>query len=127
MDVIRIEGFRVETLIGFSDWERSLPQTIELDLELSAPSSLAGVSDRLRDTIDYAAVVERVRDTLSTTRFILLERLCEHIADILRGEFRAPWVRVTATKVGIVRGVKRVGVTIERGNREERRMSEGRE
>ena len=118
MDTIRIQDLRVETTIGFHDWERSLPQNIELDLEFGIPSSQACSSDRIRDTIDYASVTERVRASLSSTRFVLLERLCEHIAGILRDEFKSPWVRVTATKVGIMRGVKRVGVTIERGLKE---------
>jgi len=50
--------------------------------------------------------------------FILLERLCEHVADLLRNGFKSPWTRVSATKPGIIRGVKRVTVTIERGTRE---------
>jgi|SRR4029079_7063137 dihydroneopterin aldolase len=78
----------------------------------------AGRSDRIRDTIDYAEVVERIRTSLRDTHFILLERLCEHVADLLRNGFKSPWTRVSATKPGIIRGVKRVTVTIERGTRE---------
>jgi dihydroneopterin aldolase len=33
------------------------------------------------------------------------------------GEFKAPWVRVSAAKLGLLRGVKRLAVTIERGSR----------
>jgi dihydroneopterin aldolase len=117
MDIISIHDFRVETLVGFYAWERQLPQSIQLDLEFAIPTSSAGRSDRLRDTIDYGAVVERLRESLSTTHFILLERLCEHVAAVLHDDFNSPWVRVTATKNGVIRGVKRVGVTIERGAR----------
>ena len=115
MDTIHIHELRVETRIGFYEWERGLPQTIELDLELAIASKQAGLSDRIRDTIDYAAVVERVRASLRSTHFVLLERLCEHIAELLRGEFKSPWVRVTAVKTAVMRGVEKVGVTIERG------------
>lgn len=118
MDTIHIHEFRIETQIGFYEWERALPQMIELDLELAIPSSQAGHSDRIRDTIDYATVVERLRASLRATHFLLLERVCEHIAELLRGEFKSPWVRVTAVKTGVMRGVKKVGVTIERGTRE---------
>jgi len=116
MDIISIQEFRVDTLVGYHDWERQLPQTIELNLELAIPGNRAGRTDRIRDTIDYGAVVERVRASLATTRFVLLERLCEHVADILLQEFHSPWVRVSAAKIGLTRGVKRLGVTIERGN-----------
>jgi dihydroneopterin aldolase len=114
MDTISIQGFRVDTLIGFLEWERQLPQTIELNMELAIPDNRAGRSDRIGDTIDYGAVVERVRAALAGTRFILLERVCEHIADIVMQEFDSPWVRVSAAKVGWMRGVRRLEVTIER-------------
>ena len=114
MDIISIHEFRVDTLVGYHEWERQLPQTIELNLALAIPDNRAGRSDRIRDTVDYAAVVERVRASLAETQFVLLERLCEHVADILLGEFHSPWVRVSAGKVGLMRGVKRLEVTIER-------------
>jgi dihydroneopterin aldolase len=114
MDLISIHEFRVDTLVGFHDWERQMPQSIELNLTLAIPDGRAARSDRIRDTIDYAAVVERVRGSLAQTRFVLLERLCEHVADILLQEFHSPWVRVSAAKVGLMRGVKRLEVTIER-------------
>ena len=118
MDIIAIHDFRVETQIGFHEWERRLPQMIQLDLELAIPGSEnTPRTDRLRDTIDYGAVVARVRDSLATTHFILIERLSEHIADLLRTEFKASWVRVTVSKIGILKGVRRVSVTIERGVR----------
>jgi 7,8-dihydroneopterin aldolase/epimerase/oxygenase len=117
MDTIAIHDFRVETLIGLHDWERRLPQTVQLDLELAIPSGNAGRSDRIEDTINYGAVIARVRESVMAAQFLLLERLCEHVADLVREEFRSPWVRVTCTKAGVVAGVRRVGVTIQRGNR----------
>lgn len=116
MDIIAIHDFRVETQIGFYEWERRLPQMIQLDLELGIPGSDdTPRTDRLGDTIDYGAVVARVRELLSASHFVLLEALTEHIAGVLRSEFKAPWVRVTASKIGVVKGVRRVSVTIERG------------
>ena len=117
MDTISIQEFRVDTVVGYYEWERQMPQTIELNLELAPPDNQAGRSDRIRDTIDYGAVVERVRSTLAETRFLLLERVCEHVSDILLNEFHSPWARVSAAKLGLMRGVKRLGVTIERGSR----------
>ena len=115
MDTISIQEFRVDTLVGFYEWERQLPQTIELNLEFALPGNRAGRSDRIRDTIDYGAVVERIRHALADARFLLLESVCEHVADILLNEFKSPWVRVSAAKIALMRGVKRLGVTIERG------------
>ena len=44
-----------------------------------------------------------------------LQALAEHIAHIILNEFGSPWVKLSVAKLGMLRGVKRVGVTIERG------------
>jgi dihydroneopterin aldolase len=44
----------------------------------------------------------------------LLERFAEGIAEIVRGEFAAPWVRVRVAKLGALPGVKEIGVEIVR-------------
>ena len=117
MDIIYLHTVRAKTLIGWYDWERVAPQVVELDLEIGLPSSRAGASDNLTDTIDYDRVVTTVRESLINQHFQLLEALAEHIAHILRHDFGAPWVRVSVTKLGILHEVGRVGVTIERGLR----------
>ena len=43
--------------------------------------------------------------------------LAEHVAQLVLSEFDAPWVKVTVTKLAIVRGVKQLGICIERGQR----------
>jgi dihydroneopterin aldolase len=117
MDIIFIHDFRVETLIGIYEWERRVPQTIQIDIEIGNPGGRAASTDNISDTIDYGAVVSRIEETLREKRFLLLERLAEHIADIVRSEFKSPWVKVSVAKLQLLRGVKRLGVTIERGSR----------
>lgn len=117
MDIIFLHTVRAKTLIGWYDWERVAPQVVELDLEIGLPSTRAGASDNLVDTIDYDRVVNVLRESLAAQHFQLLEALAEHIAHILRHDFGAPWVRVSVTKLGILHEVGRVGVTIERGLR----------
>jgi dihydroneopterin aldolase len=59
-------------------------------------------------------VVERIQRELADRRFRLLEALAEHVCAILTGEFKAPWVRLSVAKLGHVRNVRKVGVTLER-------------
>jgi len=117
MDRICLHELRVDTTVGYYDWERHRPQTIELDLEFAIPHNRAGRTDRIGDTIDYGAVVDRIRTRLGDSHFILLERVCEEVAGILIDEFHSPWCSVSAAKIGVVRGVKRLAVMIERGER----------
>ena len=95
-----------------------MPQTIELELDIGLPPGRAGETDRIEDTIDYGVVVSRIEQSLAGRHFDLLEALAEHIARIVRDEFGAPWVRVTVTKLGMLRHIGRVGLTIERGRRD---------
>ncbi|MEY2632842.1 MAG: hypothetical protein RIR00_1496 [Pseudomonadota bacterium] len=117
MDIIFIEELRVETWIGIYPREKALPQTVVLDLRMGASTATAGASDDIRDTIDYAEVVARLRRELGSRHFNLLEKLAEHVATLLLEDFRAQWVRVSVAKLGMIRDVRRVGVVIERGER----------
>lgn len=115
MDTIYISDLRLTLLIGVYEWERRVPQTVQFDIELAIPPRRAPDSDAIADTIDYAQVVRRIEETLASTHFLLLERLAEHVAGIVMGEFGSTWTRVSVTKLGALKNVKRLGVTIERG------------
>lgn len=117
MDIIFLREVRVETVIGVYEWEHRAPQTIELDLDIGIPSETPCHSDDINDTIHYGVVVERLREILADQHYLLVEALAEHIAKVIREEFGAPWVKVAVTKLGILPGVKKVGVLIERGHR----------
>ena len=114
MDIIFIEEMRAETWIGIYPREKAMSQTVEISLHIGVSTTSAGASDDIRDTVDYAVVVERLRQDLAAAHFNLLEKLTEHIATYLLENFAAQWVRVSVAKLGMMPGVKRVGVTIER-------------
>ncbi len=117
MDIIFIHEFRLDTLIGIYEWERQAPQTIQLDLEVGLPGEHAAHSGRIGDTIDYSKIVARIEQLFKAQHYLLLEQAGEAIAEVIMGEFKAPWVRVSIAKLGALRNVKRLGVTIERGKR----------
>ncbi|MBL8390832.1 MAG: dihydroneopterin aldolase [Candidatus Accumulibacter sp.] len=115
MDIIFINELRATTLIGIYPREQAMPQTVEISLQIGTSTASAGASDDIGDTIDYAQVVERLRNELAARHFNLLERLAEYVATLLLEDFGATWVRVSIAKLGMMRGVARVGVVIERG------------
>lgn len=114
MDLIFIDDLRVSTQIGIYPREKAMPQSVEISLQIGTSTASAGASDDIRDTIDYAVVVARLRAELGVRHFNLLETLAEHIAALLLEDFHATWVRVSVGKIGMMRGVRRVGVVIER-------------
>ncbi|WP_293005564.1 dihydroneopterin aldolase [Nitrosomonas sp.] len=114
MDIIFLHDFKAKTLIGIYPWERIVPQTIQIDLEIALPTSRACQSDNIQDALDYALIIERINEILTKHHFSLLEALAEHIAQTILTEFQSPWVKVSVAKLGIIRGVKKLGVRIER-------------
>ena len=117
MDIIFIAELRIETRIGIYDWEKTVPQTIQLDLEVGLPGEHAAKSGRIADTIDYSKIVARIEQLFSEQHFLLLEKAGECIAEIIVRDFGAPWVKVSIAKLGALRNVRRLGVVIERGRR----------
>ena len=116
MDTIFLSEVKVESKLGVPEWERLTTQTIILDLEIAMPHSRSCQSDAIADTIDYGAVVTRIRQTLKQNSFNLVEALAEHVCQIILKEFGSPWVKVKVAKPGILPGVKALGVVIERHN-----------
>jgi dihydroneopterin aldolase len=117
MNTIFISELRIETRIGVYEWEQHVAQPLLLDIEIEIPSAKVFKSDNFADALDYAAVVKRLQAFAADHPHKLLERFAEAIADILRGEFGAPWAKVRIAKLCPVAGVRQIGVAIERGAR----------
>ncbi len=114
MDKIFLSGLRVEAMVGIYPDERTSSRPVEIDLEIAVPGDRVFRSGDVADTVDYAAVSERIRAELARVRFGLLEQMSQAIAGILLDEFGSPWVRVTVVKLGVLGDGVRVGISIER-------------
>ena len=114
MDLIFIEGFSGQTVIGIHDSELHHPQPLVIDVHAGVPHARACDTDRIGDTIDYAVVRARLLRLLAEHRLQLLEAFAEAIAQILIDEFGARWVRVKVVKPRKFDDVQTVGVQIER-------------
>jgi dihydroneopterin aldolase len=111
---ILIRDLAVITVIGVPPHERASSQPIVMDLDIEVATSRAGETDDLGDTIDYGEVVEDLRKCLAGKRYFLLERLAEYVADRILSRYGAQRVRVKVAKIGILKDVGSVGVTLER-------------
>ena len=113
MDFIFIDEMRVEAHVGIFEREKVAPQTLEISLTFGVPDETAQ-DDDINKTIRYDVVIERIRSELAARHFNLLETLGEFVNGLLLNEFGAPWVKISVAKIGIMKGVRRVGVQIER-------------
>jgi dihydroneopterin aldolase len=114
LDIVYIEGFVAQTVIGIDTEELHEPQPIQLDLSIGVPSLRACETDQIGDTINYAAVRAELHTLLATHKVQLLEALAERIAQLLIARFGAHWVRVKLCKPAKFDDVAAVGVIIER-------------
>ena len=115
MDIIYLKDLRIDTVIGIYDWERQTRQTIILDIEMATDIAKAARTDHIDDTLNYKTVAKRIMAFAGESEFQLVETLAEKIAEILLNEFDIPWLKLSLNKQGAVRGVRDVGVIIERG------------
>ena len=118
-DRIVIHGLSIETRIGVTEKERTSPQDVLIDIELTVDLARPGRSDDLDDTIDYDALVTEVAALVRTGERKLLEKLAEEIAVLLSAKDGVSGVTVEVMKqhVPVQEEVAGISVRIERGTR----------
>lgn len=116
MDKVYIEGLRIQTTIGFYEWEKQIKQTLIIDLALGWDISKAAVNDELDKTLDYAKISEDVERFANANPVDLIETLAERLAAYLMKTYHIPWLILKVGKPGAVHNTTTVGVEIERGS-----------
>ncbi len=114
MDKIFIKQLRVDTIIGVYDFEKQAPQPLFFDLTLSVDLDLAGQSDDLQHTVDYAKVSERVAEVTNAEPVELLETLAQKIFMALFNEFAIAEISLTIAKPHAVLAAQSVGISLVR-------------
>ena len=96
---IIIKGIELNARCGVTKTEQCDPQPILVDLALRCPNEPAFLSDRLTDTIDYAAITQSVRDIGESQTYALLETLAERICQTLFQEFPLTHLKIWLRKI----------------------------
>ena len=114
MDKIIISDLRVDTVIGTLPEERGKIQTLLINLELYLPLQKAGKSDDLFDSVDYWQIETKIIKMGENSKFFLIERFAEEIADICLQEKLISRVKIEVAKPGALKHSVKVAVCIER-------------
>jgi D-erythro-7,8-dihydroneopterin triphosphate epimerase len=114
-DRIIIKNLFLRTIIGINDDERANRQDVLINLTLEADTRAAGKSDNIEDAINYRSVTKRVIELVESSRFFLVEKMAEEIAQLCLNDERVSQVTVSVEKPAALRFAKSVGVMIERG------------
>ena len=98
-DRIELRGLVPSAICGALPEERERAQPLEIDLDVVADLSVAGVSDELPDTLDYGAITADVERVVTTLEPVLLERLAQAVAEVVLADQRVVSVTVTVRKL----------------------------
>lgn len=95
-DRIVVTDLRVESHIGVTPEERSVAQSLSVNIEMYVDLSRAASSDRLEDSVDYGEVTMYAAEQLRSNRRHLLEAAA---GDILAHLLELPRVRRAAVEL----------------------------
>jgi len=80
---IHIKNLRLKTIIGINDWERAEKQDVIVNVEVELDASRAIATDRIEDTINYKTLTKRIISEVELSKFFLIEKLADHILNIV--------------------------------------------
>lgn len=87
MDKIIMKNLAFFGYHGVLKEENVLGQKFFIDIELYTDLKKAGISDDVKDTINYAEAYEKVKDIVENKKFDLLEALAEDISITILDSF----------------------------------------
>jgi dihydroneopterin aldolase len=111
---VLLRDVQVEAVVGVSNEERQSSQVLLVNIDIVIEESRACFSDRIKDTIDYAAIVTEVRRRAKDAQFSLLESFAEHLCKTVTQVFQVNSIRLEVFKSAIIDGVEFAGVRLER-------------
>lgn len=114
MDILFLYGIKINSTIGWYDWERVQQRALILDLDLHLQQNLASESDNIEDAIDYAKLQSRIKTFAAESDYRLIEALAENIANVILSEYPISQVKVRLSKPGVLSDVASVGIEIIR-------------
>lgn len=87
MDKILFNGMEFYGYHGVFSQENDLGQRFRVDVELGMDLSVAGRSDQLQDTVNYAELFQLVQQVLEKERYALIEAAAERCASLILSTF----------------------------------------
>src|SRR5918995_6297067 len=75
VDKIFLRELRIETIIGFWEWERRIKQIVSIDLEIGTDARIAAASDGIVGTLNYEQLAKRLLEFVGASQFQMVEGL----------------------------------------------------
>jgi len=114
VDKVFIKNLEIEAIIGIYDFERTTPQKVVFDMEMSWDNRKAAKSENIDDALNYKTLSDHLKEYVSRSEFQLIETLAEQVAKIVLDEYGVEWLSLTLHKPNALDGDTDVGVKIIR-------------
>ncbi|PJD96867.1 MAG: dihydroneopterin aldolase [Legionella sp.] len=112
MDVLTIQGLKVETHIGVYAWEQKIKQPLLIDLLI--PSDFTDCKDELSHTLDYSTLCSSVTTFIESNSFQLIEYVAHCVALMIKEQFNVASVTVSVTKPHAIKNAGGIKVSVTR-------------
>lgn len=109
---LELNGIDVDCVIGERADERVRTQRLRIDVALTI-SDRAGETDELCDTVDYAALTEKVRTALVAAKCKMIERAARIVCDLCLADAKVSAARVRVTKSGAIAHLESASAVVE--------------
>ena len=98
---LNLNGIDVDCIIGERPNECNQPQRLRVYAELDVPDTAAETDD-ISDTVDYAALSERIRSSLVAAKCRMIERAAKVACDACLADGKVASASATVVKTGAV-------------------------
>ena len=115
-DTVSISRLKLEMSIGAYEWEKTIRQTVFVDVDLFVDTRAAGLSDSLPQAVDYSVIASNIIDLSKQKHFQLIEAFAESIASLILESDRVSEAAVKVIKPGALNSADSVSVSILRSN-----------
>lgn len=112
--IIKIEGLRVQCIIGVKPLERKVPQQITLDIEMKAEIFEAAQTDSIIDTVDYEKVANSLQELADQRNYHLLETFAFEALNEVLSNFPIVWAKISISKKQALQSADRTLVVLEK-------------
>ena len=120
-DLLVLEGMSFYGYHGETEAERTLGNRFHVDVEIRIDLSVAGRSDAIADTLDYAHAFTLVREVVEDQQYNLIETVADKVAACMLAEPHVESVKVRVGKQPPIPGsIERCWVIIERSAHDSR-------
>lgn len=110
---IILEDFRLPISIGIHDFERSAPQMVIVNVELTIADDMPDPKDRIEDALDYDFIRAGIMSIVKNRHFNLQETLCQEILELVLRRGGIKRAKVSTRKPDVYPDCKSIGFEME--------------